>query len=335
MERTKDGRICDKRVRVPQKLLNQIILESKKINHLTWKQFSKKLDVSSYTIRYDWLKKGNTIPLTTFKNLLNLHPKLEWSIIKNKIQISELYWGQKIGKKSKFEDKVKFPELDNICFAEFYGSLLGDGCIYSNLTGLCISGHSVLDRNYLEYYVSKNIIKLFNIKPKIYYSPQGKIIRCVLYNKKVSKFLIKSGFPKGNKKKNCPKIPDRFFKNKELLKACIRGINDTDGSVYPQTNSKIILDISIHSQSLIQSTLKAFQQLGLPVNYTKNRIYLCGKKPVTSFFEIIGSSNQKHIAKYHYFLKTGTVPLSSEIEKLLKQNKVLRIEKLPYHGPVV
>ena len=102
MNRTKDGRICDNRVRVPQELLNQILLNCKKINHLTWEQFSKKLDISSYTIRHDWLKKGNTIPLSCLKDMLDLHPKLEWGRIKKNVRILKPYWGQKIGKKSKF-----------------------------------------------------------------------------------------------------------------------------------------------------------------------------------------------------------------------------------------
>lgn len=335
MKRTRDGRIYDTRVKVPKGLLNKIIFECKNINNLTWEQFSKKLNISAYTLRHDWLKKENTIPLIVLKNMLKLHPELKWNKLKEDVQLLEPYWGQRIGKKSKFEDKIIFPKINDIDFAEFYGTLLGDGCVYFNLTGLCISGNSILDKNYLEDYVSNRIVKLFNIKPKIYYSPKGKIMRCIVYNKSIAKFLIKNGFPKGNKKINNPRMDNRFFRNKHLLKACIRGINDTDGSIYPQNNSKVILDISIHAKSLLKSTLKAFQQIDLPVNYTKNRIYLCGKKPVSLFFRIIGSSNIKHIIKYKLFLKTGKVPLTLEIEKFLKQKKVSRIEKLPYHGPVV
>lgn len=334
MKKTKDGRIYDNRIKMSKISLNKIILECKNKQDLTWEQFANKLGVSPYTIRYDWRKKSITIPLSSLKKILRLHPKIKLSNLKNDMQILEPYWGQKIGKKSKFIDKVKIPRTNSPEFAEFYGILLGDGCIYSNLSGFCISGNSILDRHYLGSYVTNLIIKLFNIKPKIYYSTPGKIMRCVLYNKMVVKFLIEQKFPKGNKKANNPKILPEFFKNKTLLKACIRGIQDTDGSIYPQQNSKIILDISIHSESLLESVMKAFQKLGLPVNYTKNRAYLCGKQNVAFFLKEIGSSNIKHIKKYQIFLKTQKVPLTFEMEKLLKQEKTSRI-KIPYYGPVV
>lgn len=119
-----------------------------------------------------------------------------------------------------------------------------------------------------------------------------------------------------------------------MLKSCIRGLQDTDGSIYPQKNSKIILDISITSDSLIKSVIEAFERIGLPVNNTSNRIYLCGEKPILSFFQNIGSSNHKHIIKYKTFLETKKVPLSKEIESLLKLEKTPEIE-VPYHGLVV
>jgi len=209
-------------------------------------------------------------------------------------------------------------ETTSVDFAEFYGALLGDGCVYSNLNGVCISGNSELDKDYLEKYISNLIKKIFNITPKIYYSKNENSIRCLIYNRNIARFMIKMGFPKGIKKTQNPKFPKYFFKNKELLKACIRGLNDTDGSVYHQSNTKIILDICIKSPSLLESTKKAFEAISFPINSTHNRIYLCSKEKVGSFFKIIGSSNLRHIKKHEIFLKTGKVPTSLEIEKLLR-----------------
>ena len=180
-------------------------------------------------------------------------------------------------------------------------------------------GNSILDKDYLEVYVSNLIEKIFNIKPKIYYSKKKKAIRCIIYNREIARFLEKFGFPVGIKKIKNPKIPKIFFKNKNLIKMCIRGLQDTDGSIYPQSNVKIILDICIKSNSLLESTKEAFNKIEFKINYTHNRIYLCGKEKVAFFMKEIGSSNLRNKRKYEIFLETGKVPLSSEMEKLLRE----------------
>lgn len=229
---------------------------------------------------------------------------------------------------------MKLPNINSSEFAEFYGIMLGDGCVYSNLNGVCISGNSQLDHLYLRVYVKELIRKLFDIEPRIYYSKKEKSIRCIIYNRDVSRFLINFGFPHGIKKTQNLEIPKNFFSNKDLLKACIRGLQDTDGSLYPQSNVKIILDISIKTKSLLESTKKAFKKIGFKINFTHNRIYLCGKERISLFIQEMGSSNMRNIMKYNTFLETGKVPLSLETEKLLRRNNKKDF-KLPYHGPVV
>jgi len=335
MDRTRDGRIIDKRVKIPKKLINEILLGYKSAHNLTWKEFADVVGVSRYTIRYDWRKNGNTIPESMLKNILKLHPSIRWVSIKDQIKILEPYWGQKKGKRSRVKKEIEIKHLeDSGDFAELYGILLGDGCIYSNLTGFCISGNSVLDKHYLESYVSDLIFRLFNLRPKIYYSKEAKSVRCVLYSKAIARLLVRRGFPKGYKKINKVKIPNRLFKKKSLIRACIRGINDTDGSIYHQKNSKIILDICIKTKSLLDSTIRAFMEINFPINYTHNRIYLCGQKSISKFIEEIGSSNLRNIKKYERFLKTGKVPTSLETETFLRKEKTSEI-KLPYYGPVV
>ena len=311
MKRTKDGRICEKRIKIEAKFKNFILVQYKSISNLTWKQIAENFNVSEYTLYHDWRKENTTLPLSIFLIIIkSLNINLD--NIKNKIQIVNPYWGQIVSK------TFKIPNVRTVLFAEFYGILLGDGCVYSNLSGFCISGNSVLDRDYIEYYVANLIFSLFGLKPNIYLSKKCKSIRCVLYSKAISKFLINYGFPVGKKKFGKPVIPKMFFSNPDMLKFCIRGINDTDGSVYPQSNSKIILDISIFSPCLLSSTITAFNKLNFKINYTSNRIYLCGAKSVSSFFDLIGSSNPRQLIKYSHFLSNGFVPDTIQTERFLK-----------------
>lgn len=328
MNKTKDGRFIEDRVRVDIKLLDKIIRDIKQNYKFTWKELANKLSISPHSIREKWIKKGCTIPLSLFKQLIKLHPKLTFSKIRNEIDILDPYWGQR--NVSHSNRKVGLPKLNSKKFAEFYGIMLGDGCIYSNLSGICISGHSILDKDYLENYVNNLILDLFKIKPKFYYSKKQKALRCILYSKKVVLFLKKIGFPIGKKLTQKVKIPQLFFNSKLLIKNCIKGMTDTDGSVYPHRKKSIIIDITINNNYLLNSYLKAFKRIGFGIKCTRNRLYLYGKDKSKEYFSRIGSSNTKHILKYENFVKKGFVPKSNDIENLLKEKYTLN-----NNGPVV
>lgn len=333
MKKTKDGRFIEKRVKFPKSFIQNVLYRCKKEKKWTWSFFANYLGISEYTLRYDWLNKGNTVPLSLARKIINLHSNLEWKDIERRIKILDEFWGQRLGKKPK-QLEIKITGNKEEKYAEFYGAMLGDGCIFSNMIGICLSGNSALDRNYIEFYLSNIIKEIFGIEPKIYYSKKSKNIRCFVYSKPLAKWLIKEGFPKGKKIKSKITIPSRFLKNPKLIKACIRGLNDTDGSIYHQKNVGIILDISIISSSLLNSVIEAFNKIEFAINHTKNRAYICGEKRVKDYFIKIGSSNLRQILKYKFFLDEGKVPKSKEIETFLR-GKSFKEVVLPYHGPVV
>ncbi len=322
-----DRRFIEKRVKINSKLLNSILVDIKDYHKLTGVSLANKLGISEHSIRHGWLRKGNTIPSSIFKKLMVLHPTWDYRKIKEKITILEPFWGQKIGVKSKIERLVKLPDHNKKEFAEFYGIMLGDGCIYSNLSGFCISSNSVLDKEYIESYVSKLILNLFGIKPKIYYSKQAKAIRCVIYSKKIANYLISFGFPKGKKIKGNLIIPELFFENPKLLNYCIRGIVDTDGSVCPHPNTKIMLSISILSKPLLKSCIRALNKTKIYFGYYNKGINMYGSDKLNNYFKLIGSSNPKNILKYQTFVNMGYTPFTLEIENLLSRRD-LRKKKL-------
>ena len=218
-------------------------------------------------------------------------------------------------------------------FAEFFGIMLGDGCIFSRDKTICISCNSKDDKEYVLNYVRPLMKRIFNKEPKIYYDNSSNTIRCKLYGKSNSYSIINHGFPVGKKKENYQRIRNVFYSKNIYLIALIRGLNDTDGSVYPHPGAKIILDISIKNPCLLLDIIKAFDVLNYPIKYTKNRIYFIGQKRVKEFFNTFGSSNLKHVTKYHYFLENDMVPTSKETVNLLKDS-CINFE-LPYYGSVV
>lgn len=230
---------------------------------------------------------------------------------------------------------LKLPNIYSPQFAEFYGIMLGDGCIYSNLTGICIGSDSLLDKHYISDYIPFLLSSLFGIQPRLYLHRYYREIRCLLYSAHLARFMVNLGFQPGIKNKGHQVIPSWFFGNPRLLTACLRGLHDTDGSICPHPHTKIMSNLSIvNHPSLLESVHRAFRHVGIPMGKTTKGMNLYGGEKIDHFFEIIGSSNYKHILKYVTFLERGFVPRSTEIEMFLRGQPDLFFE-VPYHGPVV
>jgi hypothetical protein len=323
MNKTRDGRFIEERIKIPSRLLKETLEKIRLKNHLTWNELSKKLGLSEQTIRADWINKERTIPKSVFKKLLLIDKDKDFNLIKDKIKTLENpFWGQvkaaEINKK-RWEDRVALPKTNSREFAEFYGILLGDGCIYSNLNGFCITGNSITDKSYYAYHLKKLVQNLFGVYPKIGVVPGENTIRCWLYSRKISRFLVENEFPLGKKRLSKTKFPKFLEASKNLLSACIMGLNDTDGSVSSHPNSKIMIQISITIPSLIESCKNGLESLGIKAGSYNKGINLYGREKVKKYFEVVGSSNPKHLFKYAQFLKTGKVPTNQETESFLRR----------------
>lgn len=311
MNRTTDKRIIDKRVEINKAKLKELIFNIKEKNKITWEKLAEKLEVCEITLRNDWINKGNTIPLSSFKKLLNMSNQ---NIEEFKIKIKDPFWGQKLNKKKK---KVIFPNIKTKEFAEFYGIMLGDGCIFSNNKGFAISGDKILDENYFKEYIKNSIHNLFGVSPALYISKKYRSMNCVLYSKSISEYLIKLGFPKGLKSSGKLEIPKFILNDKKLSSHCLRGIMDTDGSLSAHPNSKIMIHLSITNGGLRNCVQKGLKKLGIKGGVFNKGIMIYGKDKIKKFHNEIGFSNYKNILKYQKFMETGKVPSSKEIERFL------------------
>ena len=126
--------------------------------------------------------------------------------------------------------------------AEFVGIMLGDGNInpsyrdkktkkYRYQYAIRICGHKTNDREYLLDYVKPLAYKLFKIKFNIYEHSSKEALYLAISDKNFYFTLEHWGLIPGNKKLNNVKIPTWIFSRKKYIRACIRGLIDTDGSV--------------------------------------------------------------------------------------------------------
>ena len=71
------------------------------------------------------------------------------------------------------------PETMDLEFAELYGALLGDGCLYSNMNGFCITGNLELDGQYIRHLQSLSL-SLLCIEPSIHFLEEESVVRLIL-----------------------------------------------------------------------------------------------------------------------------------------------------------
>lgn len=322
--RTPDGRFIETRFVVSDET-RKAILGCKRGGGFTWAELARIAGLSSYTLSHEYLKSGLTIPSSVIRRMSKIPG---FTLRKDGLEKIDPFWGQR--KNRLFKD-FTHPDITSTDYAEFIGAMLGDGCVYSNLTGFCITGNSHTDKEYF-HYLSGLINRLFGLNPKIYYSRSDKAVRCVVYSRKLVEFVVDSGMPVGEKKEHYTGINKIYFKDKKLLKALVRGIMDTDGSIYPHPSSDVIVDISIKNKRLLDDVVHIFGVLDFPESHTKDRIYFIGKKRVLSYFRFFGSSNMKHVTKLIELEKGNKVPTTAQLDGFNNNTSNVR---LPYYGPVV
>lgn len=217
------------------------------------------------------------------------------------------------------EKEVTLPKL-NQNLAEFIGIMLGDGHLDPYNYGIIIT-EGQIDYPYIKYHIPYLIKNLFKLEGKFKPIKEGDCkIQCYIYSKIVFNFLNKTYKIQAGKKIN-PEIPLILFRNKNFLKACIRGLIDTDGGVYRHHKKSIQLAFYNSKISLINSVKKAFKTLGFHPKLAKDKhkyiIYIF-TEDVKKYFSEIGSNNLKNNLKYNFWIREGKVPNHDIISKFIK-----------------
>lgn len=138
--------------------------------------------------------------------------------------------------------------------------------------------------------------------------------------------------------KNNITIPDIIKKADEsVIKACIRGVFDTDGMLTFGKKRKIInhypsIEIESMSKNLIvdlemllkSMKLNCYAQFNInrPTPHGYNRIthklFVQGKKKLDKWMEIIGFRSLKHLTKYKIWKEFGFCPTHTNLEQRIK-----------------
>lgn len=207
---------------------------------------------------------------------------------------------------------VNIPLSIELC--EFVGALIGDGSVEGFLQKrnglpkyhLFITGHLVLDLDYLTRYQLNIIKQLFGLDCKITFRKNCNALVLHLYSKRVfCLFTERFDFKPGNKIYTT-KIPEEILSAGEKYTfATIRGIFDTDGciffdkrGIYGKPYPRIVIQIA---SAPLYFQLKEIlgRHFSIYASKKRNRRAYCveiyGHNQFEKWMKLIGFSNKKHL----------------------------------------
>lgn len=271
----------------------------------TWDELSAILLVSKGYLRTE-LRCEKTLLSEKIYNKLKEFVKVDYDdYILEKLNDN---WGQSKGGKNSADGltkKVNFPK-ESEELAEFFGIMLGDGNL-SKIKGykvgtyqIKIVGDSRNDERHLLGYVKPLIEKLFMVKVHCFKQKGKNALFLVASGKRLVEFLEKKGFKPGDKIKNQLMIPGWIKQNDKFLKACLRGLMDTDGGIYKLNNQRTIqIVFTNYNKTLIEDARAGLISLGISPSkiYDGKRLFITKRSELRKFLKLVGFRNFKNIDK--------------------------------------
>jgi len=188
--------------------------------------------------------------------------------------------------------------------AEFVGIMLGDGGI--SQYQITVTLHSQDDKKY-GIFVNSLIQKLFDVPVGEYRSKKDLTISYVVSRTALVGFCIEElGLKQGDKVRQQVDVPLWIKRNKKYSIACVRGLIDTDGSVFTHRYkvggtwySYKKLSFTNHSKPLLSFVYDVCKKRGLHPRLARSKdVRIDSVESMNRYFQIIGSHNPKHLKRY-------------------------------------
>lgn len=188
--------------------------------------------------------------------------------------------------------------------AEFVGIMLGDGGI--SPMQVMITLHRFDDKEFSQH-VRELITRLFGVVAGTHMIRDALADNIVVSRVALVRFCVNElGLKLGNKIKQKADIPPWIKKNQKFLKACVRGLVDTDGSIFThryRVKGKLYqykkLSFTTASEPLRKSVFLALSEWGLHPRLAEDRdVRLDSQGNMQKYFNLIGSHNPKHLKRY-------------------------------------
>ena len=190
------------------------------------------------------------------------------------------------------------------------------------------------DLQYVSY-IKDLIEDLFGASPSIRKERGRNLIYVQLFSKTACEYLHeKWNLPYGDKVRGKAVIPNAITKNRIMAIACLRGLIDTDGSISKDGNS-ISIRFYSHNKTLVNQVEGIGRSLGI---FTFRNPMDTGTRSwskVLDYFRIVGSSNLRHIVRFHAIFFENKILRKEEVPERYKKYKGIRLPFKLGVGPVV
>lgn len=218
-------------------------------------------------------------------------------------------WWKKEGKYKPWSTIMKAKPIQkphrSKALAEFVGIMLGDGGMSQRQ--LTVTLHHVDDRAYLVF-VKRLIGKLFHVPTTVYHDQKDSVHRLTVSRTELVRFCTKIGLIMGNKVIHQVNIPSWILHSHQYSIACLRGLIDTDGSIFQHryrvkgkwyTYTK--MGFTNRSKPLLCSVQKILKNLKIYSIITgKYNVRIDSQSGLHRYFATVGSHNPKHLKRYHH-----------------------------------
>ncbi|MCX6799486.1 MAG: hypothetical protein NTW59_05330 [Candidatus Diapherotrites archaeon] len=309
-----------KRIKLAKGKQRKLIGEAKNARQSNWRELAKAVGVCEGYLKNELIKEANTLNAGVYLHLCSIANK---NYDKDIVCVLDKNWGRAKGGKLAAH-KPKKPMLllstPNEGLAEFIGIMLGDGSLYTipkrSIYQIRVFGHKIDEYDYMCGKVFSLFKNLFGIEPSICTKMGKEVVVLSKQSKNLAHTLRYFGLKTGNKKNNGASIPPWVFEKEEYLRACIRGLIDTDGCVYPKTKKHKTPTIWFSSVSpgIRVSFTKALKILGYRVSKWVSRkdsdsqsCSIGSSKEVLRYYKEIGFSNPKHELRFRKFCNAPIV----------------------------
>ncbi len=281
----------------------ELILLAKK--DLTWRELSNKTSVKEIYLAWDLKNEKVLLYEKDYYKLCQVANKNFDNFILEKLEDN---WGKSKGGINSPGSliQIKIPRKSEK-LAELIGIILGDGNINYYKKGkkvgvyqVAISGHKELDKDYHLNYILPLFDELFGITPIITLSKKSQGRNLVASSKQLVNFLLNNEMKSGDKIRNQVTIPSWIKTKDSYLRACLRGLIDTDGCIHRMSKRDFhLLRISFtgHNISLLEETHKSFIKLGFhPTKIVmKRQFFISRQEEINKYLKEINFSNKKHL----------------------------------------
>jgi len=189
--------------------------------------------------------------------------------------------------------------VKNQDLAELVGIILGDESFFINKKVAELDIAFNLSENYYLNHVEDLLQRITQSNVNRKYEKGHRCIHLRICKREIVKNLLEVSLIKsGNKIRNKVTIPEWIWKDKKLLKSCLKGLFDTDGSLYrltPHWPNLFQLSFKNNNEKLLIDVRKALIMLNItPSKVFGNRIVVTKREEINKYFKFIGTSNLKY-----------------------------------------